>query len=57
MPQEDKEFSATVLRVDSVLKIKRMVNVTAKLMQRELVTVYGNYLLGIDERLCGLFQI
>jgi mRNA interferase MazF len=57
MRQEDKEFPATGLRVDSVLKINRMVTVTAKLLQRELGAVSGKYLVGIDERLCDLFQI
>lgn len=52
MRQEDKEFPATGLRVYSVLKINRMVTVTAKLMLRELGTVSGKYLLGIDESLC-----
>ena len=46
MRQEDKEFPATGLRVDSVLKINRMVTVTVKLMLRD-----------IDEHLCGLFQV
>ncbi len=57
MRQEDKEFPATGLRVDSVLKINRMVTVTVKLMQRELGVVSGKYLPGIDECLCDLFQI
>ena len=57
MRQEDKEFPATGLRVDSVLKINRMVAVTAKLMLRELGIVSGKYVPAIDVRLCDLFQI
>lgn len=57
MRKEDKEFPETGLRVDSVLKINKMVTVTAKLMLRELGIVSGKYLFGIDERLCDLFQI
>ena len=57
MRQEDNEFTATGLRVDSVLKINRMVTITAKLLLRELGTVSGKYLQGIDKRLSDLFQI
>ena len=42
--QEDKEFSATGLRVDSVLKVNRMMTVTKKLMLRELGVLSGQSL-------------
>ena len=52
MRQEDREFPATGLRVDSVPKINRMVTVTVEQLLTELGTVSGEYLLCIDESLC-----
>ncbi len=57
MCQEDKEFTVTGLRVDSVLKINRMVTITAKLILRELGTVSGKYIQSIEKHLSELFQI
>lgn len=55
--KEDKEFSATGLRVDSVLKVNRMMTVTKKLMLRELGVLSGQYALGVEERLRILFRL
>ncbi len=57
MRQADTGFPMTGLRVDSVLKVNRMMTVTHTLMLRELGTLSGEYLRGVEERLCTLFRV
>jgi mRNA interferase MazF len=57
MRQVDTEFLLTGLRVDSVLKVNRMMTVTHTLMLRELGVLSGGYLRGVEERLRKLFRL
>ncbi len=57
MRQTDTEFLITGLRVDSVLKVNRMMTVTHSLILRELGTLPGEYLRGVEERLRTLFRV
>jgi mRNA interferase MazF len=57
MHQADTEFLITGLRVDSVLKVNRMMTVTHSLILREMGTLSGEYLRGVQERLRTLFRV
>lgn len=57
MRQSDAEFLATGLRVDSVLKVNRMMTVAHTLLLRELGTLSGKYLLRVAEHLHTLFRV
>ena len=57
MRQGDTEFLLTGLRVDSVIKVNRMMTVTHTLMLRELGVLSGGYLRGVEELLRKLFRL